>query len=112
MQTDLDFHWIRFKIPLRPRLPDGILSDQKSQFEIWKKSVYFVAIWIILRPFGTGILWPFGTGILWPFGTGILCQFGNLVAICYIFPHFGILCQEKSGNHDPAPNFCDVTHQH
>jgi hypothetical protein len=32
--------------------------------------------------------------ILWPFG--------NLVAIWYIFPHFGILCQEKSGN--PARN--------
>jgi hypothetical protein len=30
--------------------------------------------------------------ILWPFG--------NLAAIWYIFPRFGILCQEKSG--DPA----------
>jgi hypothetical protein len=29
--------------------------------------------------------------ILWPFG--------NLVAIWYIFPRFGIVCQEKSGNH-------------
>jgi hypothetical protein len=28
--------------------------------------------------------------ILWPFS--------NVVAIWYIFPHFGILCQEKSGN--------------
>jgi hypothetical protein len=28
----------------------------------------------------------------------ILWQFCNSVAICYIFPHFGILCQEKSGN--------------
>jgi hypothetical protein len=28
--------------------------------------------------------------ILWPFG--------NVVAIWYIFPRFGILCQEKSGN--------------
>jgi hypothetical protein len=28
--------------------------------------------------------------ILWPFG--------NLVAIWYSFPHFGVLCQEKSGN--------------
>jgi hypothetical protein len=24
--------------------------------------------------------------------------FGNLMAIWYIFPRFGILCQEKSGN--------------
>jgi hypothetical protein len=28
--------------------------------------------------------------ILWPFG--------NVVAIWYIFPRFGISCQEKSGN--------------
>jgi hypothetical protein len=28
--------------------------------------------------------------ILWPFG--------NVVVIWYIFPCFGILCQEKSGN--------------
>jgi hypothetical protein len=28
----------------------------------------------------------------------ILWQFGYVVAIWYIFPHFGILCQEKSGN--------------
>jgi hypothetical protein len=30
----------------------------------------------------------------------ILWSIGNLVAIGYIFPHFGILCQEKSGNPD------------
>jgi hypothetical protein len=28
--------------------------------------------------------------ILWPFG--------NVVVLWYIFPRFGILCQEKSGN--------------
>jgi hypothetical protein len=28
--------------------------------------------------------------ILWPFG--------NAVVILYMFPRFGILCQEKSGN--------------
>jgi hypothetical protein len=27
-----------------------------------------------------------------------LCPLGNLVAIWYIFPLFGIVCQEKSGN--------------
>jgi hypothetical protein len=27
-----------------------------------------------------------------------LRPFGNLVSIWYIFPYFGILCQEKSGN--------------
>jgi hypothetical protein len=41
----------------------------------------FLAIWYVLRPFGT------------------FCgYFSNLVAICYISLHFGILCQEKSGN--------------
>jgi hypothetical protein len=43
----------------------------------WKRLVYFIFVWNILRP-----LWY----ILWPF-----C---NLVAIWYIFPRFGILCQE------------------
>jgi hypothetical protein len=31
----------------------------------------------------------------------ISLPFGNLVAIWYIFPRFGILCQEKSGNPGP-----------
>jgi hypothetical protein len=35
---------------------------------------YFTVIWYILRPFG------------------------NVVVIRYIFPRFGILCQELSGN--------------
>jgi hypothetical protein len=35
---------------------------------------YFMVIWYIL--------WPFG----------------NVVVIWYIFPRFGLLCQEKSGN--------------
>jgi hypothetical protein len=48
----------------------------------WKRLVYNVSILNILRPFGRYIF----------------CPFGNLVAIWYIFPHCGILCQEKSGN--------------
>jgi hypothetical protein len=28
----------------------------------------------------------------------IVWSFGNVVVIWYIFPRFGILCQEKSGN--------------
>jgi hypothetical protein len=40
----------------------------------WKTLVYFMAIWYIL----------------W--------LFGNVVVIWYLFPPFGILCQEKSGN--------------
>jgi hypothetical protein len=47
-------------------------------------------------------------GIVWPFeiyygnlvGRYILSPFGNLVAVWYIFPRFGILCLEKSGNPD------------
>jgi hypothetical protein len=40
----------------------------------WKTLVYFMVIWYIL--------WPYG----------------NVVVIWYIFPRFGKLCQEKSGN--------------
>jgi hypothetical protein len=40
----------------------------------WNRLVFSVVIWNILRPFG------------------------NLVAIWYISPRFGTLCQEKSGN--------------
>jgi hypothetical protein len=42
----------------------------------------FKAIWNILQPFGI-------------FYGHLVC---NAVAIWYIFPRFGILCQEKSGN--------------
>jgi hypothetical protein len=35
----------------------------------------------------------------WPFGT-LYGNFGNLAAIWYIFPGFGMSCQEKSGNPD------------
>jgi hypothetical protein len=31
----------------------------------------------------------------------ILWAFGNLLVIWYIFPHFGVLYQEKSGNPGP-----------
>jgi hypothetical protein len=48
----------------------------------WKRLVHSLAIWNILQPLGT--------------------FFGHLViyilAIWYILPRFGILCQEKSGN--------------
>jgi hypothetical protein len=55
--------------------------------------------WYILRTFGIGILRPLGT-----FGT-----FGNLVAIWYIFPSFGIFCQEKSVN--PDADLIDLNHR-
>jgi hypothetical protein len=68
-------------------LQDGLFSYQKSQFWrvlLWKISVYFMTIRSILRPLE----------ILY----GHLLYF---VVIWYIFPRFGILDQEKSGN--PAP---------
>jgi hypothetical protein len=68
-------------------LPDGLLSNQKSQFGYILEGLemeiagifyghleYFTVIWYVL--------WVFG----------------NVVVIWYIFPRFGILCQEKSGN--------------
>jgi hypothetical protein len=42
----------------------------------------FRVIWNKLQPFGIFYTYPFG----------------NLVVIWYIFPRFGILCKEKSGN--------------
>jgi hypothetical protein len=55
--------------------------------------VYFMAIWYILWPSGIfyGHLLYFMA--IWPFG--------NVVVVWYIFPPFGILCQEKSGNPGP-----------
>jgi hypothetical protein len=49
----------------RAGLPDGLFSNQKSQFGYilgvlqWKILEYFMTIWSILRPFGN-ISWPFG----------------------------------------------------
>jgi hypothetical protein len=43
--------------------------------------VYFMAIWKILLTFGI-----------------FYGHFADLAVIWYIFPHFGILYQEKSGN--------------
>jgi hypothetical protein len=61
---------------------------------LWTFGVY------ILWTFGVYILWTFGVYILWTFGVYMLCTFCNLVAFWYIFPHFGLLCEEKSGNPD------------
>jgi hypothetical protein len=59
-----------------------------------KMLVYFMVIWNLLRSFGIfyGHLESFT--VIWY----ILWLFGNVVVIWYIFPRFGILCQEKSGN--------------
>jgi hypothetical protein len=60
----------------------------------WKMLVYFMVIWNILWQFGIfyGHLEHFNAiwNILWPFG--------NVVVIWYIFPRFGVLSDDKSGN--------------
>jgi hypothetical protein len=56
-------------------LPDGLFSDQKSQFGLilraldWKMLVYFKAIWNILRTFGV-----------------FYDHLAHLMTIWYIFP--------------------------
>jgi hypothetical protein len=47
----------------------------------WKRLAYYLALWNILRLFGT-----------------FYGHFGNSEATWYYFTRFGVLCQEKSGN--------------
>jgi hypothetical protein len=112
-------------------LPDGIFSDQKSQFG---QSLEFLAMkdvgnWqfrllygqLVLWSFGifssylvyVHILWSFGKfcghlenfvviwNILWSFGIHNLWSFRIFCGHFGIFSRFGMLYQEKSGN--PAP---------
>jgi hypothetical protein len=74
---------------LKPGLPDGNFSNPKKtildkfwRVSKWKMLVYFMVICNILCTAIRCILWPLD----------------NVVVIWYIFPRFGILCQEKSGN--------------
>jgi hypothetical protein len=50
----------------------------------WNVLVYFILIWYIILPFG------------------------DVVVIWYIFPRFGIMCQEKSGNPSLFPHFPSI----
>jgi hypothetical protein len=68
-------------------LPDGIFYTKNPNLGIFwsalelKMLVYFMVIWKLLRPFW----YIYGHFVLlWSFGL--------------IFPRFGVLCQEKSGN--------------
>jgi hypothetical protein len=72
-----------------PGLPDGLFSNEKSKFG---------SILEVLRMENDGIFY-----VPWEYITAIwhtLSSFGNFVVICYIFPRFGILSQEKSGKPD------------
>jgi hypothetical protein len=75
------------RINLTTGLPDGLFSNQKSKFWSILEGLrmenagifyghleYFTIIWYLL--------WPLG----------------NVVVIWYIFPRFGILCQDESGS--------------
>jgi hypothetical protein len=78
------------KVGRNSGLPDGIFSNQKSKFEY----IHFGGscnerCWYIL--------WAF---VLF-YGHVMYVVYGHLVyfvVIWYIFPRFGMLCQEKSGN--------------
>jgi hypothetical protein len=68
-------------------LPDGIFSNQKSKFGLILEGLKMEKVGKFCGHFEyLTVIWY----ILWPLG--------NFVVIWYIFPRFGILCQEKSGN--------------
>jgi hypothetical protein len=71
----------------RAGLPDGLLSNQKSQFGKFCRGLAMENLGIFYDHL---VYFKAIANILWPFG--IFC--GNLV----YFPRFGILDQEKSGN--------------
>jgi hypothetical protein len=77
----------------QPGLPDGIFSNKKYQFgpilegNEWKKCWY--------------ILWSFGM-----FYRHMYVIFSGPLVIWYIFPRFGIVCQEISVNPGRNAPFC------
>jgi hypothetical protein len=68
-------------------LPDGVFSKQKSKFGSILEGLRMenIGIFYVHLEYFTAIWYN-----LWPFG--------NVDAFWYIFPRFGILCLEKSGN--------------
>jgi hypothetical protein len=71
----MDARWFVFK----PKHPN--LGKVWRALEL-KMLIHFMVICIILKPFGI-------------FYGHYVC---NVVVFWYIFPRFGVLCQEKSGN--------------
>jgi hypothetical protein len=74
-------------------LPDGLVSDRKYQF-----GYIFEGPEVDIVGIFCAHLWEYTTAALY-----IFVSFGICVAVWYIFPRFGILCHEKSGN----PVFCE-----
>jgi hypothetical protein len=83
-KTYVRFCYKRIESYVRPGLPDGLFTNQKSHFgsilegfamedisALYGHSVYFTAIWYIFVAF---------------------------MVIWYIFPRFGMLYQNESGN--------------
>jgi hypothetical protein len=67
----------------------------------WKMLVYFMFIRDILHMVIWYFLWSFGIFqvICYFYGHLVfLWSFGNVVVIWFIFPRFGMFCEEKSGN--------------
>jgi hypothetical protein len=72
-------------------LPDGIISNQKSQFGYILEG---------LRMENVGTFYAHLEYVI------DIWSFGNFGVIWFIFPRFGILCQEKSGN--PAGRYAGL----
>jgi hypothetical protein len=87
-------------IQVRPVLPDGIFSNQKSKFGYILEDPAFGDVGI---RYGNFIHFTAKLYILWPFGTfcGHLVYF---VVIWYILLRFGMLYREKSGI--PGWDYC------
>jgi hypothetical protein len=75
----------------RSGLPDGLFSNQKSQF--WEN---FQGL--RLKNIDIPIIWPFET--FYGYTRYFYEHLVNFVFIWYIFSSFGIMHQEKSGNPD------------
>jgi hypothetical protein len=83
-----DFHIFRPKIPIWANF--GGPWNGKGWY------IMYMTIWNILQPFQIYYdHFKYITTIWYN-----LWHFGNLEAIWYIFPRFGIMCPEKSGNLD------------
>jgi hypothetical protein len=81
-------------------LPDGIFSQQKSQFDLTLSALGILKV----DKFNGHLRY---IPVIWYFSM----QFGNLVAKfgIHISPRSGTLCQEKSGNPDLVTLLLDST---
>jgi hypothetical protein len=89
--------WFENKPSGNPGGPTSEIRDWSTvaRWFIFKRKI---TLWVnYLGPWNGNvrcILLPFGIYVLWLFGT----FYGHVVAIWFIFPRFGTLCKERSGN--------------